>query len=292
MGLIELGFYWDTTFNGTADCIRHALVEIVDRSARDLFNNINVTRTWISLKQRFPLLGASTIEHLDGEGADFVVTESRLRTVAPDEINFSSVGSRQEAQCFALNILNTERTLSNELLGQIFILRRTDAENQYHILLHIAHLITDGMGNTTLLRTFLDTISLPVDGYIPDLEERLAMVPSSEDLTPETDFNVPRKRWRWAIAGVIWASHISKLTVCQSYLQGIAEELFLSAGWSYPPAKCYIRYIPNSCPVVLHINLIFIRNINQYYRHLSREWYNVRQRISRCGPNCLHARSL
>ena len=54
-------------------------------------------RMWISLKRRFPLLGASVNEHLGDEGADFVVTESCLGKVISDKIDFSSVSSMQGA---------------------------------------------------------------------------------------------------------------------------------------------------------------------------------------------------
>ena len=54
-------------------------------------------RMWISLKRRFPLLGASVNERLGDEGADFVVTESRLGKVVSDKIDFSSVSSMQGA---------------------------------------------------------------------------------------------------------------------------------------------------------------------------------------------------
>ena len=92
----------------------------------------------------------------------------------------------------ALGILNRKRTLSDDLLGQIFILKRTDVPNEYHVLLHVTHLITDGMGNTTLLRTLLDTLSSSVGSPIPDLEERLAMVWGIDNLKTETDVTVPR----------------------------------------------------------------------------------------------------
>ena len=52
---------------------------------------------WISLKRRFPLLGASVNERLGDEGADFVITESRLGKVISDKIDFSSVSSMQGA---------------------------------------------------------------------------------------------------------------------------------------------------------------------------------------------------
>ena len=127
------------------------------------------------MKRRFPLLGALVNECLGDEGADFVVTESCLGKVVSDKIDFSSVSSMQGALDVALGILNRKRTLSDNLLGQIFILKQTDVPNEYHVLLYVTHLITDGMGNTTLLRTLLDTLSSSVGSPIPDLEERLAL---------------------------------------------------------------------------------------------------------------------
>lgn len=143
------------------------------------------------MKRRFPLLGASVNERLGDEGVDFVVTESHLGKVVSDKIDFSSVSSMQGALDVALGILNRKRTLSDDLLGQIFILKQTDVSNEYHVLLYVTHLITDGMGNTTLLRTLLDTLSSSVGSPIPDLEERLAMVWGIDNLKTETDVTVP-----------------------------------------------------------------------------------------------------
>ena len=146
----------------------------------------------------------------------------------------------------ALGILNRKRTLSNDLLGQIFILKRTDVPNEYHVLLHVAHLITDGMGNTTLLRTLLDTLSSSVGSPIPDLEERLAMVWGIDNLKTETDVTMPQMRQMQAMTFVIWANHVSELRVCvvifPSYM--ILKYCFFQGEHTYSMQSCSTRYVP------------------------------------------------
>ena len=146
----------------------------------------------------------------------------------------------------ALGILNRKRTLSDDLLEQIFILKRTDVPNEYHVLLHVVHLITDGMGNTTLLRTLLDTLSSSVGSPIPDLEERLAMVWGIDNLKTETDVTVPQMRQMQAMAFVIWANHVSELRVhvviFPSYM--ILKYCFFQGEHTYSMQSCSTRYVP------------------------------------------------
>ena len=97
MGSMELVFFLDSTFNGTADCIQICSSTDLRPIKNASLQRTKCARMWISLKRRFPLLGALVNERLGDEGADFVVTESCLGKVVSDKIDFSSVSSMQGA---------------------------------------------------------------------------------------------------------------------------------------------------------------------------------------------------
>ncbi|KAG5647225.1 hypothetical protein DXG03_000760 [Asterophora parasitica] len=129
LGITEHGFYWDSRFNGTADVLQHAVVEILGPTNQTIFDVENVTRTWQSLKQQFPLLGSRMEESISGDSVSFVVAEDQLENCGPGEISFHSVHSMSEAHEFADDVVNGERLLSNDLLARIVILSRTDQKS-------------------------------------------------------------------------------------------------------------------------------------------------------------------
>ncbi|KAG6845345.1 hypothetical protein H0H87_010802 [Tephrocybe sp. NHM501043] len=208
LGRNELGFYWDSQFNGTADTLQTALIENLDPTNQDLFSEDNVSRTWGHLKRQFPLLG-SRVEVNNGEQISFVVAEDRLERNGPDEISFQSVTSLTEAQACIDNMVNGKRLLSDNLLARVVILARTDEINQVHVLIQVAHLITDGTGNSTLLRSFLNTLSSPPNYEECNLEQRLSLAVPSDVLIPGNKSNT-RRRWQRAIGQVISANRFSK----------------------------------------------------------------------------------
>ncbi|GLB34885.1 hypothetical protein LshimejAT787_0204500 [Lyophyllum shimeji] len=212
LGLTELGFYWDSKFNGTADTLQHALVEILDPLNQKTFGADNITLAWQALKQQFPLLGAYLEEQRDGEQISFVVAEDRLQSCGPGEAAFHTVDSLTAAQEFADAVINGERLLSDNLLARIVILFRTDAISHIHLLIHVAHCITDGMANATTLRSFLDILSAPAKGTKWDLEERLALALPSTDLVPGAKLNTARYRWHRAVGQILSAIRMSKIT--------------------------------------------------------------------------------
>ena len=73
----ELGFFYDGKLNGIAYVVENYLAVTSDES---LFHHENVSRTWVALKQIFPLLGATTKE-LESETPSvlFVVSELDLK---------------------------------------------------------------------------------------------------------------------------------------------------------------------------------------------------------------------
>jgi hypothetical protein len=211
LGLTELGFYWDSNFEGTADTLQHAIVEIEHPL---LISVENITRTWIMLKHQFPLLGSYLAERREGEEVVFVVEEDRLDTCGPDEIAFQPISSLQEAQKFVDSAVNGQRLLSNVLLARLFILPRTDEKARAHIVIHVAHCVTDGIANATLLRRFLDILSSAPCDQAWKIEERLALAVASEDLVPTSTINATaRKRWHRAIGHTLTSIRVAKITV-------------------------------------------------------------------------------
>lgn len=213
LGLTELGFYWDGRFNGTADTLQNAMVEIIDPEKQHLFSVENVTRTWLALKQQFPLLGAYLVDRKEGTDVAFTVTEDRLAFSGPEEIYFQTVSSLAEAQTFADNVIHGKRSLSGELLARLVILPRSDQISHVHVLIHVAHCITDGVANTTLLRSFLDVISSEPISTKWDLHERLTLALASEDLVPTPLSNRAKRRWHRAMGQVLSSNRVGKITV-------------------------------------------------------------------------------
>ncbi|KII88404.1 hypothetical protein PLICRDRAFT_161464 [Plicaturopsis crispa FD-325 SS-3] len=213
LGVTELGFHWDGQFSGTADCLDHIIVE--ERQPHGSLSSVeNVSRAWVSMKQRFPLLGAQ----VDERGAvlgdvSFTVTEQRLKQIQPQELSFESVSSLDDARAFVEGILCGPRQLSSDLLARVYILNRVDEPTVFHVLIHAAHLIFDGMASKTATRVMLDTLASQDRGaiYVPPLEDRLAMVQSAESFVPPTKFSDSRRRWRKAIAAVIVSNNMGNI---------------------------------------------------------------------------------
>ncbi|KAG6866976.1 hypothetical protein C0991_003892 [Blastosporella zonata] len=210
LGRNELGFYWDSRFNGTADTLQTAIIENLNPTDRDLFNVDNISKAWSALKRQFPLLG-SRVEVQKGEQISFVVAEDRLEHSGPGEITFQSVTSFTEAQTCIDDVINGERLLSDNLLARVVILPRTDQINHVHVLIHVAHLITDGMGNSSLLCSFLDVLSSLPNGRQWDLEQRLSLAVPSDLLASGNMKKGARVKWHRAIGQVISALRFSKI---------------------------------------------------------------------------------
>ncbi|KAJ3723437.1 hypothetical protein C8R42DRAFT_37269 [Lentinula raphanica] len=129
LGPNELGFYWDSVYQGTADTLQHAIVEISPSSSHsDIQSEENVRAAWIILKSRYPLLGARIEERpispatatslSNASQADtleeevfFVVDPARLSSnnpphAHPKEVVFLSCASGEEANVLAEGIMN------------------------------------------------------------------------------------------------------------------------------------------------------------------------------------------
>jgi hypothetical protein len=217
LGLTELGFYWDSKFNGTADTLLYAIIEI-DAFPRthQIFSVENVTRTWVALKQQYPLLGAQLSKR---EEVIFRVSGECLSSCAPEEISFQVISSQlglsslAELETIVERIINGKRQLSDELLARLSILTPTGQENRVCILLHVAHCITDGIANANLFKSFLDILSSEPSIIRWDFEERLALAVASERLIGDTDLSSARQKWHFAMGRTLASIRMKKKTV-------------------------------------------------------------------------------
>ncbi|KZT05977.1 uncharacterized protein LAESUDRAFT_654616 [Laetiporus sulphureus 93-53] len=204
LGLSEMGYHWDSCFNGTTDLVWHYVTE---SHRPEHFDQANVVRTWIAMKQYHPLLGS----RLEGwaqspsNAVRMVVSERRLAELVPGELQFQEAATPDAVQCLIDDIIYGEQRSFPDLPVRVFILDRTDQPGLHHIIFNTAHLIADGVSHTVLCRTFFDILTSPPSQEVPDLEKRLAMVVACEDLNPASKLSVPRQRWRRAIASVIFA---------------------------------------------------------------------------------------
>lgn len=188
-------------FHGTADTIQ--LAEAQTTTPTEVFSEANVRRSWISLKQQFPLLGSSS--HTDDEGKTgyFLVDEARLGSATSAEIRRREVDSIEAVEAIVQEFINGPRQLSSGIPARLYVLTRTDQADRFHILLHATHHITDGLANATALRTLLDYLTSPPVDLVPELEARLALVVAPESLNPSLKLSIAHQRWRQVIAFVI-----------------------------------------------------------------------------------------
>lgn len=210
LGLTELNFYWDNVFARTADIAQSAEVEVV-KSTGNPFTVDNISKTWTSMKQQFPLL-AARIEPRGSE-AFFVVDEDRLNSTPSTEVIFRTVASSEDATAFINDLINAPRHLSNDKVALLFILSETDRPDFYHVVFHVAHCITDGVGNLSFLRIFLDQLSSTNLAPVWDIKRQLALSVSSEELIPQKHISMARRRWHQAIGKVLHIISTSRFSV-------------------------------------------------------------------------------
>lgn len=209
LGDTEVSFHWDGAFSGTADCIMHQNIEI-SHDARHQVTKDSFRQAWLALKRRFPILGAQVEERESGTILEFVVNESCLSDIGPGEMGFLEGGADVASQVVE-DALNGPRKLSNNLHASIVIIQPQGERLTFHVVVIVAHVITDGMGNSTLIRNFLEGLASSDRTAPPDLPGRLAMAMCSESLAPTLALSHARRRWRNAIARIIWQRSQSAL---------------------------------------------------------------------------------
>ena len=240
----EVGFFYDGTFNGVADMVEHFMVQTMEDS---LFESANVARTWIALKRIFPLLGATTKEiDYEATSASFTVAEADLGITRPGEIDLLTANSEAEVREFVEQMISGPRQLSSDLLSRVYIFSREDNPGLYHVVIHIAHLITDGVSALALVRIFFDILSLPPTAHVPDLEARLALCVGSENLNPNRNLPLPRRRWMRAIGWVIHHIRDPKIQVRTPQLRQLPNLPSFQGGMSIP--RKITTYTPYRVP--------------------------------------------
>ena len=218
LGLNEHGFYLDSCFNGTADFIYHFMVETEQLVGEKLFEQENVSRTWTAIKQRFPLLGSQLRIDDIYDASSFVVSEKLLQEHLPGQLNFGTISSAEEAQELIVQLIEGPQRNFTKLPVRIFIFKRTDNPTMHHVFINSVHFVGDATSSSTFNRTFFDVLtSPPSDVYIPDLEERLAMVPAAEDLDPTLKMTQARQRWRRAMAHIIYHNRAARNQVSDTH---------------------------------------------------------------------------
>lgn len=201
LGATELGFYWDTVCDGTADTLQHLSLECTADDLKSLLDPSRILAVWTHLKQRFPLLAARIDAREDG--VYFTVSAHDLHHHRPGEVTWKKINSTTQAKYVAEQLVRTQHHLSHNLLAAIFILERTDASDAFHVIFHVSHCITDGMANGSLVRTFLDLLcTFPAQGTF-QFQQQLSLSVASESVSPSLRLSLPRRRWRTAIARTI-----------------------------------------------------------------------------------------
>ena len=212
LGAMETCFYWDSAFARTTDSIRCSEIKVIDGDLDKIIGLPNVLRSWTNVKKRFPLLGSRVYEGVDINDVFINVAEERLLTCQSNEISFHNVVSWEEAVHLADDMAKTEnQVLSNDLQAQIIIARHQGRTDSFYFLFIISHIVTDGISNDTIIKTFLDELCVDISSVdrSSGFEERLALSVASEELNPAAArFNIARQRWRKAIAAIL----ASKLT--------------------------------------------------------------------------------
>ena len=222
LGTTEFCFYWDSIFERTADTLQHAEIEVNYTISRQSMDPSNLKRIWVVLKQRFPLLGAQ-LEERNEDSIFFKVDEENLQKTLPGEFTFRKISSSQEASDLVYSLVTKEKALSNDLLACVFVLERTDLLGCFHLIVQVAHCITDGMSNISILKSFLNQLCNPLPP-MPNLQERLALSVSSEELVRHRKLSEARRRWRRAIAAVLASKSLFRMKVSLSITSGVSAK--------------------------------------------------------------------
>ncbi len=126
------------------------------------------------------------------------------------------IESDEDVEFFTERLLNGPPLDCSKMVSQVLVLRRRDKPGVCQIFLPVAHIVTDGMGSATLIRSFCNELCTPSiapeEGMRP-VEERLASLRPLEELHPVLRFSPARVKWRWVVAKVIFRLRLQKLTV-------------------------------------------------------------------------------
>lgn len=232
LGDVETSYYWDILYNGTADIAMN--IELCDLQGT-VATFPKVVATWMSIKRRFPLLAAETQN--TGDSVHFLVREERIKTLAPAEIMYQNIGSREGADAFASDIITGPPPLSTALLARMYILRRTDDGGRFHVIILAAHCITDSCSTSTIMRTFCDTLASSVEHPVAPLEDRLAMcLPLESRIRYGRYGRLNDAQWRWkrAIGFALYTVRYRAFQVCTKIIVHVRSEIDLRSREGIP----------------------------------------------------------
>ncbi len=213
LGIEELGFYWNSVFYGTATTVQSFEVKVTDQA---LLDERNVVRTWLRLKNMFPLIACKVVEGAGADEVRFHLDDERLGKIQCSEVEVHDIESDEDVNFFTDRLISGPPLDCSKMVSRVVALRRRDRPGVCQILLVIAHLAIDGVGNATTVRSFCNELCrpsiAPKEG-LKSVEERLASLRSIEELYPTLQISPARIKWRWAIAKVIAQLRQQKLTV-------------------------------------------------------------------------------
>ncbi|KAG8221372.1 hypothetical protein J3R82DRAFT_1547 [Butyriboletus roseoflavus] len=211
LGITESVYYWSGCWNGAGDTIMHVHLRAMQPNADEVYAPDNVRRAWASVKRRFPLLAAEVHEEVDG-GPHFVVREQNVISLQDGEVTFGTVSSLRDAERFVDDNKDGPRPLSSKMLTRVYVLRRTDWPDHFHVVLTVAHCITDGCSTSTVIRSFFQTLATSFDPCPRPIEERLRMYCPIESRIYPDELSPSKRRWRRAIGYAIYVARSSRLT--------------------------------------------------------------------------------
>lgn len=213
LGTTEAVFYWDSIFNGTADTVVHVHLKVLRPEDAVVYACENVRRAWASVKRRFPLLAAEVEE---AEPLRFVIREENVMGLRNEDITLTTIPSLFAADHFLTNLLDAPRPLSPTLLARIYVLRRMDAPLHFHVVLTVAHCITDGHSTSTILRTLFQTMACAYDPAPLSIAARLDMCRPLESRIHGRGVPLSRQRWYRAIGYALHAVRLRRFCVGNS----------------------------------------------------------------------------
>ncbi|KAF9240391.1 hypothetical protein BU15DRAFT_61411 [Melanogaster broomeanus] len=171
-------------------------------SDADIYSRDNVRRAWLSVKRRFPLLAAEVQEE-DG-GSYFVLREENVVSLREGDVTFGTVSSFHDVERF-INVYHgwSTSTFLEIVNSRILCFRRTDRPDHFHVVIVVAHCITDGSSTSTILRTFFQTLASPYDPSPLSIEARLQMYNPLESRIRLEDVSPAKRRWRKALGHAV-----------------------------------------------------------------------------------------
>ena len=211
LGVTESVYYWDGVCDGATDTVMHAHLRITQPGDVGIYAPDNVRRAWSSMKRRFPLLAAEV--HEEDSGPHFVVRERNVTSLREEDVTFDTVSSFHDAERFINDNKDGPRPLSPKMLTRVYVLRRMDRPDQFHVALAVAHCITDGSSTSTILRSFFQTLATSYDPCPAPIGERLQMYCPLESQVFSNNVPLVKCRWRRAIGYAFCVVRRARLTV-------------------------------------------------------------------------------